>query len=113
MRAFYGFRRFFVVLALLGTAVVVLVGCQAARQPQPLPTQQPKQVQTVEGVLVAIGSNMVIMTDDKEVTLPVSEDWNLTRDGQPMNGLELRANVRVRAQVRDGKIVQMDVLTAP
>jgi hypothetical protein len=37
----------------------------------------------------------------------------MTRDGKPLNGLELRANLQVRVTIKDGKAVKMEVLTPP
>lgn len=96
---------------LLLSLLLTAVGCTQAGRGQPDPrTDPPSEVRIVEGTLVGIGPSMVILTADEELTLPVADNWRLTRDGQPMDGLDLRANVQVRVTVEAGRITHLDVM---
>jgi hypothetical protein len=64
----------------------------------------------VEGILAAVGSPMIIMKGDEELNYPLANDAQLLRNGKNLSFADLHANVRVRATVRDGRIVRLEIL---
>jgi hypothetical protein len=97
--------------------VAVLGGCVTANKGT---TTAPPATGTTEehivvGKLAAVGdpSTIILMKDKEELRIPVGEGFQMTRDGKPLNGLELRANLQVRVTIKDGKAVKMEVLTPP
>lgn len=97
--------------------VAILGGCVTAnkRTTTEPPATGTTEEQIVVGKLAAVGdpSTIILVKDKEELRIPVGEGFQITRDGKPFSGSELRANLQVRVTIKDGKAVKMEVLTPP